>query len=104
MIARPSSCRHSKRWNIPRRIAPREAVSARVFRLRIARGYSIYELATAAGVFAPTIERLEAGEAAEKRVFSALATALGVPLCQLVCGAHNCMERACVPASSVFLR
>jgi DNA-binding XRE family transcriptional regulator len=101
MITRPSPPRHTKRWNAQRRVAPREALSARLFRLRIARGYSIYELATAARVFAPTIERLEAGEPTDKRVLPALATALGVPLCQLVCGDHNCSQRACVPAMSL---
>jgi transcriptional regulator with XRE-family HTH domain len=77
---------------------------ARIFRLRIARGYSVYELATVAGIFAPTIAKLEAGERTDKRVLPALATALGVPLCQLVCGDHNCIQRACVPALSAGLR
>jgi transcriptional regulator with XRE-family HTH domain len=104
MITRLSSSRHAKRRNAQRRVAPREALSARLFRFRIARGCSIYELATAARVFAPTIERLEAGEPADKRVLSALATALGVPLCQLVCGDHSCRERACVRAFSVSPR
>jgi hypothetical protein len=35
----------------------------------------------------------------DKRVLPALAVALDVPLCQLVCGEHNCSERACVPPS-----
>jgi Helix-turn-helix len=93
-----------KRCTTQRRIAPREPLSARLFRLRIARGYSIYELATAADVFAPTIAKLEAGEPIDKRILPALATVLGVPLCQLICGDHNCIERACVPAFSVGLR
>jgi transcriptional regulator with XRE-family HTH domain len=91
---------HRKRWNGHRRGAPVEPLSARIVRLRIARGYSAYELATAAGVFAGTIQRLESGTPDDKRVLSALATALGVPVCRLVCGEHSCAERACVPARS----
>jgi DNA-binding XRE family transcriptional regulator len=94
-----------KRWQSPlpkqrnghRRDAPVEPLSARLVRLRIARGYSVYELATAAGIFAGTIQRLESGKPADKRVLLALARALGVPVCRLVCGEHNCIERACVP-------
>jgi transcriptional regulator with XRE-family HTH domain len=94
-----------KRWQSPRpkhcnghhRHAPVEPLSARIVRLRIARGYSAYELATAAGVFAGTIECLKSGKPADKRVLPALARALGVPVCRLVCGEHNCAERACVP-------
>jgi DNA-binding XRE family transcriptional regulator len=94
-----------KRWQSPRakqcnghrRDAPVEPLSARIVRLRIARGYSVYELATAAGVLACTIQRLESGKPADKRVLPALARALGVPVCRLVCGEHNCVERACVP-------
>jgi DNA-binding XRE family transcriptional regulator len=97
-----------KRWPPPRpkqrngqrRFPPVELLSARIFRLRIARGYSVYELATAAGVFAGTIKCLESGKPADKRVLPALARALGVPICRLVCGEHNCVERACVPARS----
>ena len=89
--------------NTQRRIAPREPLPVRIFRLRVARGYSIYELATAAGVFASTIARLEAGEPTDKRVLPALATALGVRLCQLVCGDHSCIRRACVPGKSIGL-
>lgn len=81
-----------------------EPLSARICRLRIARGYSVYELATTGGVFAGTIRRLESGKPADKRVLSALATALGVPLCLLVCGNHCCAERACVPARSARTR
>jgi hypothetical protein len=33
----------------------------------------------------------------------ALAVALDVPLCQLVCGEHSCSERACVPRSRLPL-
>ncbi len=95
------------RWQSPlpkhnghRRVAPVEPLSARILRLRIARGYSVYELATAADVLACTIQRLEFGKPADKRVLPALARALGVPVCRLVCGAHNCVERACVPPRS----
>jgi transcriptional regulator with XRE-family HTH domain len=97
-----------KRWQSPRptqrnghrRDAPVELLSARIVRLRIARGFSVYELATAAGVLACTIQRLESGKPADKRVLPALARALGVPVCRLVCGEHNCTERACVPTRS----
>jgi transcriptional regulator with XRE-family HTH domain len=89
---------HPIRWNGQRRVAPVEPLSARILRLRIARGYSAYELATAAGVFAGTIKRLESGKPADKRVLPDLARALGVPICRLVCGDHNCAERACAPA------
>jgi transcriptional regulator with XRE-family HTH domain len=78
------------------RRSPAEPLSARIFRLRIARGYSIYELAKAADVFAGTVQRLESGKPVDKRVMPALAAALGVPLCRLVCGEHSCAERACV--------
>ena len=77
---------HPKRWNRHRRGAPVEPLSARIVRLRIAGGYSVYELATAAGIFAGTIQRLESGKPADKRVLPALARALGVPVCRLVCG------------------
>lgn len=76
---------------------PVEPLSARIFRLRIARGYSIYELAKAADIFAGTVRLLESGKPADKRVMPALATALDVPLCRLVCGEHSCAQRACVP-------
>jgi ribosome-binding protein aMBF1 (putative translation factor) len=85
-----------KQRNGQHRDAPVEALSARIFRHRIARGYSVYDLATAARVFAGTIKCLESGKPADKRVLPALARALGVPLCRLVCGEHNCIERACV--------
>jgi DNA-binding XRE family transcriptional regulator len=78
---------------------PTEPLSARIFRLRTARGYSIYDLANAAGVFAGTLQRLESGKPADKRIMPAIATALDVPLCQLMCGEHSCRERACVPPS-----
>ena len=61
----------------------------------IARGYSAYELATAAGVLARTSQRLESGKT-DKRGLPALAAALNVPICRLVCGDHNCAERASV--------
>jgi transcriptional regulator with XRE-family HTH domain len=86
---------HPKRWNGRHRVVLIEPLSARIVRLRIARGYSVYELATAAGVFAGTIKCLESGKPADKRVLTALARALGVPVCRLVCGEHSCAERAC---------
>jgi len=90
-----------KRWNGQRRKPPVELLSARILRLRIARGYSVNDLATASGVFSGTIKGLESGKATDKRVLPALATALGVPLCHLVCGDHSCAERACrVPAGA----
>jgi DNA-binding XRE family transcriptional regulator len=88
------------RWNGHRRVAPVEALSARIFRLRIARGYSIHDLAREAGVLASTIQQLESGKPADKRVLPALATALGVSLCQLVCGDHSCAARACIRMAS----
>lgn len=93
-------CPRPKQCNEHHRKAPVEPLSARIVRLRLARGYSVYELATAAGVFAGTIQRLESGKPADKRVLPALARALGVPICRLVCGEHNCIERACVPPAS----
>jgi transcriptional regulator with XRE-family HTH domain len=78
--------------------SPVEPLSARIFRLRIARGYSIQELANAAGIFAGTVRRLESGNPADKHAMPALAAALGVPLCRLVCGEHRCVERASVPS------
>lgn len=74
---------HPKRWNGHRRDAPVEPLSGRIGRLRIARGYSVYELATAAGVLACTIQSLESENSADKRMLAALATALGVPVCRL---------------------
>ena len=76
--------------------SPVEPLSARIFRFRIARGYSIYEIAKAADVLAGTVQRLESGKPVDKNVMQALAAALDVPLCRLVCGEHNCSERACV--------
>jgi hypothetical protein len=78
---------------------PVELLSARVFRLRIARGYSVYDLAAAAQMFAGTIMRLESGMPVDKRELPAVAAALGVTLCYLVCGEHDCAKRACVPPS-----
>ncbi len=95
-MSKRSSSPYAKPYNGHRRVAPIEPLSARIRRLRIARGYSIYELATTAGVFAGTIQRLESGKPADKRVLPALATALGVPFCLLICGNHSCAERACV--------
>jgi Helix-turn-helix domain len=77
-----------------------EPLSACVFRLRIALGYSVYELAEDSGVFVGTIKRLESGKPVDKRELPQLAAALRVPLCHLLCGAHDCTERACVPMSS----
>jgi transcriptional regulator with XRE-family HTH domain len=75
-----------------------EPLSARIFRLRIARGLSVYELAEAPGVYVATIRRLESGKLIDKRELPPLAAALGVPLCRLLCGDHSCAKRACVPA------
>jgi DNA-binding XRE family transcriptional regulator len=85
-----------KRCNGFRRRPPVELLSARILRLRIARGYSADDLATAAHVFAGTIRSLESGKPADKHVLPTLAAALGVQLCQLVRGQHCCAERACV--------
>jgi DNA-binding Xre family transcriptional regulator len=90
------SHRKLKRWSGLRKSAPVEALSARIFRLRIDRGFSVYELVAQAGVLACTIQRLESGQSADKRVLPALARALEVPLCRLVCGDHDCLQRACV--------
>jgi len=89
------------RRNGQRRSAPVELLSSRVFRLRIARGFSIYDLAASADVSAPAVRRLEAGEPVDKRVLPALARALDVPLCRLICGEHDCKQRACVPPASL---
>lgn len=89
MIKRPSSP-YPKRCNGHCRFAPVEPLSARMVRLRIARGYSVYELATAAGIFAGTIQRLESGKPADKRVFrrsrqrSATLCANDVMICQVL--------------------
>jgi hypothetical protein len=61
MITKHRPSPHPKRWNGQRRSAPVEALSARAFRLRIARGYSVYELSAAAGILAGTIKRLQSG-------------------------------------------
>jgi DNA-binding XRE family transcriptional regulator len=95
-MSKRSPSPHPTRCNGRHRAALVEPLSARLVRLRIARGYSVYELATVASVFACTIQRLESGKPADKRVLPALATALNVPVCGLVCGDHNCAERACV--------
>ena len=84
------------RWNRQRRVVLVEPLSARLLRLRITRGYSAHELATASGVFAGTIKCIESGKPVDKRVLPALATALNVPFCQLVCGDHDCARRACI--------
>jgi len=83
---------------------PVEPLSDRVFRLRVACGYSIYELAELTGVLPCTIRCLEAGKAVDKRTLPALATALGVPHCHLVCGEHDCTERACIRLSQLPCR
>jgi ribosome-binding protein aMBF1 (putative translation factor) len=88
--------RRSQRWNGHRRRAPVELLPARIVRLRIARGYSIYDLAREANVLAGTIQRLESGKQVDKQVLPAIAMALGVPYCRLLCGDHICAERACV--------
>ena len=92
MISKQSRPSPARRSNGLRRTAPVETLPARIFRLRIARGYSIYELATAAGVLAYTIRRLESGKSIDKRVLPMLAMALGVPYCRLLWGDHSCVE------------
>jgi len=89
------------RWNGHRVIKPVELLSARVFRLRIARGLSTYDLAEFPGVDVGTIRCLKAGKPVDKRALPAVATALGVPLCHLLCGEHDCAEKACVPADQL---
>jgi transcriptional regulator with XRE-family HTH domain len=98
MTSKHSLSSQPKRYNGHRRPGPVEPLSARIVRLRLARGYSVYELATEAYVFAGTIQRLESGKPIDKRVLPSLATALDVPLCQLVRGDHSCVERACAHA------
>jgi transcriptional regulator with XRE-family HTH domain len=100
MITKHSPPAKPIRWNGHRRVAAGESLSARIFRLRIARGDSIYDLARESNVLAGTIRKLESGKPADKRVLPALAAALGVPLCQLVCGDHSCSARACVRTAS----
>ncbi|MDP9024778.1 MAG: helix-turn-helix transcriptional regulator [Candidatus Eremiobacteraeota bacterium] len=95
MMFKRSSSPYPKPYNGHRRVAPVEPLSARIRRLRIAHGYSLYELATAAGVSAGTIQHLESGKPADKRVLPALATVLAVPICRLFYGNHSCAERAC---------
>jgi transcriptional regulator with XRE-family HTH domain len=101
MINKHSRSSLAPRWNGQRRTAPVEPLSARILRLRIARGYSATDLATEAGVLAGTIRRLESGQPIDKRILPAVAAALGVPYCRLLCGEHSCAERACVPARSI---
>ncbi|MEA2689842.1 MAG: hypothetical protein QOD51_2449, partial [Candidatus Eremiobacteraeota bacterium] len=62
MITKHPPSQRRVRWNGHRVIRPVEPLSARVFRLRIARGFSVYELADAPGVYAGTIRRLESGK------------------------------------------
>jgi transcriptional regulator with XRE-family HTH domain len=95
-MSKRSSSPYPTRCNGHRRVVPVEPLSARLVRLRMARGYSVYELAMAAGVLACTIRRLESGKPADKRTLPALAAVLNVPVCRLVCGDHNCAKRACV--------
>ena len=57
----PTPPRGRIRWNGHRVIKPVEPLSARVFRLRIARGLSIYDLAEFPNVDIGTIRCLEAG-------------------------------------------
>jgi hypothetical protein len=78
MITKHSPPARRKRCNGIHRVVPVESLSARVFRMRIARGYSVYELAREAGVLACTIHRLESGKPVDKRVLPVLAGALGV--------------------------
>lgn len=74
------------------RPAPVEPLSARVLRYRIARGYSLGDLASAADVYAGLIRHLESGGAVDKRILASLSEALGVRLCRLVCGEHSCAQ------------
>lgn len=90
------STRLKQRNGLRRKVGPVESLSARVLRLRIARGYSPYDLAAAAGVYIGTIQRLESGKPVDKRVLADLAGPLDVSLCRLVCGEHDCDERACL--------
>ena len=99
-MSKRSSSPHSARCNGHHRPVLVEPLSSRLIRLRIARGYSVYELAAVAGIFAGTIKRLESGKPADKRVLPALAAILDVSVCLLVCGEHNCVKRACVRPSS----
>jgi len=101
MITKHPRIPYAKVWNGHRRVAPVEPLSARAFRLRIAAGYSVYELATEAGILACTIQQLESGNPVNKRILPALAAALGVPYCRLLCGDHSCSERACVSTAQV---
>jgi len=71
--------------------AGRSAVGAHLA-LRIACGYSVNDLASAAGVYAGSIRRLEAGRPVDKQIFATLAAAFGVPLCRLMCGEHSCAQ------------
>ncbi|HEX3463748.1 MAG TPA: helix-turn-helix domain-containing protein [Candidatus Elarobacter sp.] len=90
--------RRRSRCNGHHTVPPVEALSQRIARLRIERGYSVCELAAQAGTVPCVIHELEAGKPADKRILPALAAALGVPYCRLLCGDHDCAERACVPA------
>ena len=100
IMSKRSPSPNPKRCNGHHRLVPVEPLSARIVRLRIALGYSVYELATAAGILACTIQRLESGKSVDKRVLPALAIVLGVPLCRLQCGEHSCAKRACMRARS----
>ena len=80
---------------------PAEALSARVLRYRIARGYSPDDLAAEAGIFPGTIRRIESGKPIDKRVLAPLAKALAVPLCRLVCGEHDWRSAHAVGGSAV---
>ena len=51
MMPKNWQSRHPKRCNGHHRDGPVEPLSARIVRLRIARGYSVYELARAGGGF-----------------------------------------------------
>jgi transcriptional regulator with XRE-family HTH domain len=101
MINKHSRSPHAPGWNGQRRTAPIEPLSARILRLRIARGYSADDLATKAGVLAGTIRRIESGKPVDKRILPAVAAALAVPYCRLICGDHSCAKHACVPLRSI---
>ncbi|MDB5068948.1 MAG: hypothetical protein JWM87_59 [Candidatus Eremiobacteraeota bacterium] len=99
MIIKHSPRPPRKQANGVRRVPPVELLSARLLRLRIARGFSIDDLTEAPGVSLWILRRLETGKPVDKRELAPLAAALGVPLCELVCGDHDCTERACVPSN-----
>lgn len=96
MISKHAPPRRRIHWNGHRVIRPAEPLSGRVFRLRIARGLSVYDLAKLSGVYVGTIQRLESGKPVDKRELPPIAAALCAPLCHILCGEHDCTAKACV--------